>query len=251
LYAQIAKEALMHYKGLSEREAVAILRNSTYEQIESQFHIKSPIVEAARAIGETIGVKKEWINHFERSLIDHRDIGRGPLFMSDGVPGRVLDMLNRNKEWADRVLGEAAIKALRAINENRTLSSVNNQQQPDLQKIKALEMKDDMFILDPICKSLGIQINESMIIKEYENRNYEEKYQWLIDHREVDNVVDFINENKNELAQAIAEGKISIQDIALALGINYQEPNSRDISSIDTSLDIVDSIEGPEVPGNR
>ena len=225
IYAKIAKEALMNYNGLTEREAIDVLRNSTYEQVESLVHIKEPTIEAARAIGETLGVSKEWVDHFEKSLIDSRGMGTGSSYLSSSFRGTVLEMQSTANFVGDgkERLDKAVINAMRAVSENREFSSIDRDSKTDLNTIRSLDMKDDLSIVRPICDNLGIEIDDKVIALEYNQRDYGDHTQQSEAEYTVEQFRECVMNNGPALEAMIKEGKITVDDIAKVCGMDNKE----------------------------
>ena len=257
VYAQIAKGALMHFKGLTEREAVAVIRNSTYDQIESQVPIRKTISDAVWAIGTTLGLKKANIKHFEGKLIDARVSRPSTIFYGDGIPDAVQNLKSSREPGSDQLLDKCSVDAIVAINGNRAISSVDLEQQPSVEQIKAIEMRDDMVFVGPIFDALQLQIDERVVAQVYDSQiDYAEKYKWLNDRSRVDQLVELIGNDPGAVVAALEEMGLSTADLVRMIEresnydmSQFKEPQhvderEKDMKKIDKDVEM-------QTPGNR
>lgn len=248
-YAQAAKNALMRFRGFTEREAVAMVRSSTYEQIEAIVPIKQTLLEAAHEIGVTLGADKNYIRWFKESVIDTRL--RRPNLAA--MEGSVQKLVKRGKGGA-HLFDRCVINALRVVNNRRELSSIDPQQRPNIQQIKEMERKDDLAFVEPICSEalsydgLFIPIDHQEILREYENRsNYTEKFQWLNNRNATDErraqVIETMDKLRSAIVDSIARGDMSIEKLTdITNGIIAGEiPMEKLVDVVHDSIQNIDS----------
>ena len=256
LYAQIAKDALVRFEGLTEREAIDVIRSSTYEQIENRIPVKQIISDAVQTIGNVLRVEKRYIDLFESSLIDSRaKDSDASVWYDKTLPQVVLNLQKGNKQGAEQLLDKAVIEAMRITNEIRNVSSIDQQNIPTVEQIRSIEMADDLSFIKPICDSLKIAIDERVVMREYRLMDFESKYPSLARERQVEQLVDLIEKDPSVVVAAMQQLNLSPEDLAKIIESNShyslgQGKQMSDNGHRQNAIEIGENVE-EQTPGNR
>ncbi len=170
VYAEVAKNALMNWNGLSEEDAKNKIENSTYEELESQIGAESSMKAACRAM---LGAENSNLfdNLYNGVLNDDKSIEAQRAFAviaeraseysdeENGAEKFTLDVLEEvHGQW----MHDNVKKFFDPARKNKQYQFL------DLNGIGFKEAKADLLFVEPILNRAGIEINQENLEDEYE-----------------------------------------------------------------------------------
>jgi hypothetical protein len=242
VYAQVAKNALVRFKGMTEQDAISFIRSSTYDEIEALIGIRKPLSNAILAIGQSLGVSKDRVANFEYGYVfDSRDkYGED---CRDSMFYGIRNALYRcpNEEYR---IDQAIMDAMDAIREARELQGQNTTigNRPIVEIIR-----DDLVFAGPIFKSLGMDVDGRSLTRHYEkiisqaaaNQEREER-------KSIEEMVEFIVQNKEVALEVIKNNPQLAENVERAL-LELQQNKESQVERTDPT----DGPNGLETPSGR
>lgn len=175
-YQNVAKAALINWNGLSEEEAISKINNESISELESQVYAMSSMKYAVIGISKQIGLSEEETTKFFDAVIN------GP------ENAEIFNIVKaKSKDFSE----EKRLGVLSTIHDGWVIDNSNEKtfnkkcdrkqlrQYAPLELIGWNEVKSDLLFLNPILKSIDVNVNEKKLEQSYHNRvaNYMDQMQ--------------------------------------------------------------------------
>ena len=166
-YQNVAKAALINWNGLSEDEAISKINNESISELESQVYAMSSMKYAVIGISKQIGLSEEETTKFFDAVIN------GP---------ENAEIFNTVKAKSKDFSEEKQLGVLSTIHDGWVIDNSNEKtfnkkcdrkqlrQYAPLELIGWNEVKSDLLFLNPILKSIDVNVNEKNLEQSYHNR---------------------------------------------------------------------------------
>ena len=166
-YQNVAKAALINWNGLSEDEAISKINNESISELESQVYAMSSMKYAVIGISKQIGLSEEETTKFFDAVIN------GP------ENAEIFNIVKaKSKDFSE----EKQLGVLSTIHDGWVIDNSNEKtfnkkcdrkqlrQYAPLELIGWNEVKSDLLFLNPILKSIDVNVNEKNLEQSYHNR---------------------------------------------------------------------------------
>lgn len=166
-YNQVAKEALMNWNGLSEEEALKIITNSAFEQIEGQVWAKGSIDYAIEGISEALVLTDSDKEKLTEAVY------HGKNEKSGNILKYIKPEIERIGENPNKIIMDTLFKVHDGWvkdNAKKFMARDKKHQHMPSELIGWKEVKADLLFVKPIFEAAGIEVNEQELEAEYNKR---------------------------------------------------------------------------------
>lgn len=186
-YYKVAKKALMNWNGLSEEEALKIIQEQSFEEVEGQVWATGSMNYAIAELAKEINLSKEEQEEFSRMI-----------FGESKNSENIVQILTEKTENKDK--NELVMNMLSAVhdgwvrdNSKKFFARDKKYQHLPLELIGWKEVKSDLLFVGPIAETIGMSVDEKKL---------EETYNKRVEQFKADKGI----EANNDLRRLISEG---------------------------------------------